>query len=143
MKLVSFRRPDGRASWGIVNGSGVIDCGAKAPSLRDALTQLASLKSDASKPADFQLDAVTLLPPIPNPEKILCVGLNYMTHIAEGGREPPEKPIIFVRFPNSQVGPRPEPDRPQGVGNLRLRGGARRGDRQDLPARQERPTGRA
>ena len=49
MKLVSFRRPDGRASWGIVNGSGVIDCGAKAASLRDALPQLASLKSDARR----------------------------------------------------------------------------------------------
>ncbi|HEX5326857.1 MAG TPA: fumarylacetoacetate hydrolase family protein, partial [Acetobacteraceae bacterium] len=33
-----------------------------------------------------------------------CVGLNYMSHIKEGGREPPPKPIIFARFANSQVG---------------------------------------
>ena len=31
-------------------------------------------------------------------DKVLCVGLNYMTHIKEGGREPPTKPIIFTRF---------------------------------------------
>ncbi len=104
MKLVSFRRPDGRASWGIVSGSGIVDCGSRAPSLRQALTNLGSLRSEAEKQPDVQLDAVTILPPIPDPEKILCVGLNYLTHIAEGGREPPEKPIIFVRFPNSQVG---------------------------------------
>ncbi|MBO0712528.1 MAG: fumarylacetoacetate hydrolase family protein [Acetobacteraceae bacterium] len=104
MKLTTYRRPDGRASWGIVSGQGIIDCGHRAPSLRAALTDLAALRADAGKPADIELSAVSLLPPIPDPEKILCVGLNYMTHIAEGGREPPEKPIIFVRFPNSQVG---------------------------------------
>ncbi|MCL2428550.1 MAG: fumarylacetoacetate hydrolase family protein [Alphaproteobacteria bacterium] len=104
MKLATYRRPDGRASWGIVSGQGIIDCGRRAPSLRAALTDLAALRSEAGKPADVELGAVSLLPPIPDPEKILCVGLNYMTHIAEGGREPPEKPIIFVRFPNSQVG---------------------------------------
>ena len=94
----------GARGWGIVNGSGIVDCGSHAPTLRQGLQALGSLKSDAEKQPDVQLDAVTLLPPIPDPEKILCVGLNYLTHIAEGGREPPEKPIIFVRFPNSQVG---------------------------------------
>lgn len=104
MKLATYRRPDGRASWGIISGQGIIDCGQRAPSLQAALTDLAQLRAEASKPADIELSAVSLLPPIPDPEKILCVGLNYLTHIAEGGREPPEKPIIFVRFPNSQVG---------------------------------------
>jgi 2-keto-4-pentenoate hydratase/2-oxohepta-3-ene-1,7-dioic acid hydratase in catechol pathway len=50
------------------------------------------------------LDAVTFLPPIPDPDKIICVGLNYLTHILEGGREPPKQPTIFTRWANTQVG---------------------------------------
>lgn len=104
MKLMSFRRPDGSASWGIVKGEGVIDLGALAPGLKHALWAQTSLAEEASRHADYRLDQVRFLPPIPDPEKILCVGLNYMTHIKEGGREPPPKPIIFTRFTNSQVG---------------------------------------
>jgi 2-keto-4-pentenoate hydratase/2-oxohepta-3-ene-1,7-dioic acid hydratase in catechol pathway len=105
MRLASFRSPEGRASWGIVSGEGIIDCASRAPSLRAALAAgLDQLRAEAGKSATIPLAQATLLPPIPDPEKILCVGLNYMTHIQEGGREPPEKPIIFVRFPNSQVG---------------------------------------
>jgi 2-keto-4-pentenoate hydratase/2-oxohepta-3-ene-1,7-dioic acid hydratase in catechol pathway len=104
MKLLSFRRPDGSASWGIAKDAGVIDLGAYAPSLRHALWATASLAEEAKRPVDFRLDQITYLPTIPDPEKILCVGLNYMTHIKEGGREPPTKPIIFTRFRNSQVG---------------------------------------
>ncbi len=104
MKLASFRRLDGSAGWGVVSGSGLVDCTAIAPTLRQGLTRLAAVRDAAGRQPDVQLDAVTLLPPIPDPEKILCVGLNYMSHILEGGRPPPEKPIIFVRFPNSQVG---------------------------------------
>ena len=104
MKLMSFRRPDGAASWGIVKGEGVVDCGHLAPGLKHALWASASLAEEAARHPDHKLSAVRALPPIPDPDKILCVGLNYMTHIKEGGREPPPKPIIFARFTNSQVG---------------------------------------
>jgi len=104
MKLMSFRRPDGAASWGIVKGEGVVDCGHLAPGLKHALWANASLAEEAARHPDHKLSAVHVLPPIPDPDKILCVGLNYMTHIKEGGREPPPKPIIFARFTNSQVG---------------------------------------
>jgi 2-keto-4-pentenoate hydratase/2-oxohepta-3-ene-1,7-dioic acid hydratase in catechol pathway len=104
MKLLSFRRPDGSASWGIAKAEGVIDLGARAPGLKHALWATTSLAEEASRHADFHIEDVTYLPPIPDPEKILCVGLNYLSHIKEGGREPPEKPIIFTRYPNSQVG---------------------------------------
>ena len=50
------------------------------------------------------LDAITFLPPIPDPEKIICVGLNYLTHIREGGRDVPKQPTIFTRFANTQIG---------------------------------------
>ena len=104
MKLISFRRPDGLPSWGIVKGDGVIDLGARAPGLKHALWAMTSLAEEAARHADFPLDAISFLPPIPDPEKILCVGLNYVSHIKEGGREPPAKPIIFTRTPSSQVG---------------------------------------
>jgi 2-keto-4-pentenoate hydratase/2-oxohepta-3-ene-1,7-dioic acid hydratase in catechol pathway len=104
MKLLSFRCPDGTPSWGIVKAEGVIDMGSRAPALKHALWAITSLAEEAGRHADFRLADVTYLPPIPDPEKILCVGLNYLSHIKEGGREPPEKPIIFTRYPNSRVG---------------------------------------
>ena len=48
---------------------------------------------------------VRLLPPVPVPPKILCVGRNYAEHAREGGSAPPEIPIFFARFPHSLLGP--------------------------------------
>lgn len=48
---------------------------------------------------------VRLLPPVPAPPKILCVGRNYAEHAREGGSAPPETPIFFGRFPHSLLGP--------------------------------------
>ncbi len=104
MKLMSFRRPDGAPAWGIVKGDGVIDLASRTPSLKHALWAMTSLAEEASAHPTYPLSDVTFLPPIPDPEKILCIGLNYLSHIKEGGREPPEKPIVFTRFANAQVG---------------------------------------
>jgi 2-keto-4-pentenoate hydratase/2-oxohepta-3-ene-1,7-dioic acid hydratase in catechol pathway len=104
MKLLSFRRPDGSATWGIAKNEGVIDMGARGPGLKHALWAMTSLAEEAARHADYRMEDITFLPPIPDPDKILCVGLNYTSHIKEGGREPPPKPIIFTRYPNSQVG---------------------------------------
>lgn len=51
------------------------------------------------------LNQVTLGPPVPDPEKIVCVGLNYLDHAAEAGAEAPVVPTIFAKFRNSLVGP--------------------------------------
>ncbi len=53
-----------------------------------------------------ELDAATVeyAPVIPNPDKILCVGVNYRPHIREMGREVPMHPVVFVRFPGSLAG---------------------------------------
>ena len=50
------------------------------------------------------LDAVSVLPPVANPGKIICVGLNYREHAAESNVPPPEYPTIFARFASSLVG---------------------------------------
>src|SRR5208282_592844 len=66
MKLLSFRRPNGTASWGIAKDAGVIDLGDRAPGLRHALWATASLNDEAKRPVDFRLSDIGYLPPIPD-----------------------------------------------------------------------------
>jgi 2-keto-4-pentenoate hydratase/2-oxohepta-3-ene-1,7-dioic acid hydratase in catechol pathway len=107
MKLISFRANDG-TSYGIVRENGVIDAGKRLgpqyPDLKSALAAPERLAALAGETADHALNTVELLPVIPNPDKILCVGVNYKTHLKETGREQPPYPMIFTRFANSQVG---------------------------------------
>lgn len=109
MKLVSFD-VNGAASYGIAVKGGIIDAGARMkssmPDLRAALTAegLARLRSLCEAAPDHGLERVTLLPVIPNPRKILCIGINYLSHIKETGRPMPTYPMIFTRFAESQVG---------------------------------------
>ena len=102
MKLMSFRAGD-TAAWGVVEGDMVVDCSSLAPTLKAALAAGLSPTSRAGLKR-HRISEVTFLPPITEPDKIICIGLNYLTHILEGGREPPKKPTIFTRFANSQVG---------------------------------------
>ena len=50
-------------------------------------------------------DAVRLLPLVPNPNKIFCVGLNYHAHVGETGRDLPTYPVLFTKFAGSLIGP--------------------------------------
>src|SRR5580658_6701651 len=52
----------------------------------------------------IDLNAVRMLPPVPAPPKILCVGLNYDDHLEESGLKKPEYPEIFARFASSLIG---------------------------------------
>lgn len=61
--------------------------------------------ANAGDGARFRLEEVRLLAPIPTPGKILCVGLNYRTHILEMGRALPEHPTLFAKYPEALVGP--------------------------------------
>jgi 2-keto-4-pentenoate hydratase/2-oxohepta-3-ene-1,7-dioic acid hydratase in catechol pathway len=115
MHLVSFVRT-GTTGYGALVGpdqaaKGIVDLsrllGAAYPDLRsvleaDALDELAELLKD--RRPDFALSDVTLLPVIPNPGKILCIGLNYETHRAETKRPDAKYPTLFPRYADSQVG---------------------------------------
>ena len=110
MRLMSFRHDDAD-SFGVVTAAGVIDAGARLrgryATLRDvvadeALDTLRAMPQDYD--ADYALEEVTFLPPIPAPERIICVGINYRPHIEETGREQPDYPLLFVRFPGSLTG---------------------------------------
>lgn len=108
MKLVSFEH-GGRASFGVVNGDGVVDLrlalGDRYADLAallaaDALAEAAAV---AGRTPDHRLDALTLLPVIPQPGKIWCCGLNYGEHVRETQREVTEQPTFFLRVADSQV----------------------------------------
>jgi 2-keto-4-pentenoate hydratase/2-oxohepta-3-ene-1,7-dioic acid hydratase in catechol pathway len=109
MKVVSFVR-NGKSSYGVVSGDGIVDVGARLGGKYADLVAvlkagaLAEVEATAKGvTADMKLDGTTLLPVVPNPGKIVCVGVNYDEHRREMGREPPGHPTIFVRFPESQV----------------------------------------
>ncbi len=110
MSLVSFER-QGRRSYGIAVDGGVREASRE---LRTRYTDLRSLiaagacreLSEDTGGSEFGAEAVRFLPVIPNPDKILCVGVNYLPHIREMGRQVPEHPVVFVRFPGSLTGHR-------------------------------------
>lgn len=109
MKLVSFRK-DGRSAYGIVEGDGIIDAharfGGDHPTLRSLLDPkgLKALAELAGTSSDVALPSVELLPVIPDPEKIFCIGVNYMSHLIETGRPKPDHPMVFLRVASSQLG---------------------------------------
>ena len=110
MKLATFVY-QGRQSYGVVTNDTIIDVGRslqdRAPDLRSALAHelladIAQLTRQAQP--EYALRDVRLLPIIPNPAKIFCVGLNYETHRRETGRSEAHYPAIFTRFSDSQIG---------------------------------------
>jgi 2-keto-4-pentenoate hydratase/2-oxohepta-3-ene-1,7-dioic acid hydratase in catechol pathway len=107
MKLASYIA-DGKECYGVVTADGVITMndrfGGHAASLKEAIAGglLPQIKEAASNgQADRKLSEIKFLPLIPNPEKILCVGINYKSHAAEHGTEAPKLPNIFTKFVNT------------------------------------------
>ena len=100
----------GTKSYGFVEKSSVVDVGTYYPEV-DLRTFIAHRNNDqlASISVEpvftrHELSDVKFLPPIPNPDKILCVGLNYRDHQQETGRGGEPFPTIFTRFACVQVG---------------------------------------
>jgi 2,4-didehydro-3-deoxy-L-rhamnonate hydrolase len=69
----------------------------------DLLAEISAALDDSS--VTGSLADVTLGPPVPRPQKVFGVGLNYLAHAAEGGREAPDSPLVFTKFPSCLVGP--------------------------------------
>jgi 2-keto-4-pentenoate hydratase/2-oxohepta-3-ene-1,7-dioic acid hydratase in catechol pathway len=126
MKLLSFTA-GGRDYFGAVSGDGVVTLNDKVgqPSLRAALAAGAiDTMRNAAKDAkpDRKLADVKFLPVIPNPNKILCAGVNYRAHAAEVGRELPKQPSMFVRFTDTLIGHGGEMIRPNVSDNFDYEG---------------------
>jgi len=107
MKLLSYRRGNA-ASYGMLNArGGVVDLakrmGSAAPTLKDCLAGdgVGRLSRFATEPADFDVEQVELLPVVPDPAHIVCIGLNYEEHRAETKRAVAAHPTIFMRVAES------------------------------------------
>ena len=116
MILTTFQSGDG-VKLGIKTDRGILDVaaavtstGVECPSHADgvfgqglaALPALANLLSKADDAALYLNEAdLTYAPAVPNPGKIICVGLNYAKHAAEGGMDPPDNPVLFSKFNNA------------------------------------------
>jgi 2-keto-4-pentenoate hydratase/2-oxohepta-3-ene-1,7-dioic acid hydratase in catechol pathway len=109
MKFATFTA-NGTATWGIIDGEDAVDLGTalrdRYPDLKSAITANALHKAaeQAGDAKRYPLSGIEWLPVIPNPDKILCVGLNYEMHRKETGRAEVDNPTIFTRFANSQTG---------------------------------------
>ena len=101
----------GREGFGQVVEGGVVDAvprlDGRYPTLRSVLAAGALgdiRRATEGASADHSFEEITWLPPIRHPEKILCVGVNYVAHREETGRSESEFPTLFTRFANTQVG---------------------------------------
>jgi 2-keto-4-pentenoate hydratase/2-oxohepta-3-ene-1,7-dioic acid hydratase in catechol pathway len=128
MKLASFVA-DGKPSFGVVGDDGVFVLNGRLPggaaTLRNALAagvldQVRGVARNAK--ADYPLSAIRFLPVIPDPQKILCAGINYRSHAAEVGRDLPKQPSMFIRFTDTLVGHDGEMIRPRLSDNFDFEG---------------------
>ena len=104
---------DGKTGYGAVVDGGIVDLSGRFarqyPTLREAIAAgaLMKLAEDAARRApDHALKTITWLPPIPSPEKVICIGVNYPDRNAEykDGTDAPKYPSMFMRTPRSFVG---------------------------------------
>ena len=114
MRLATILTPNGpRAA--VATAEHYIDLHATDPGLPASVKQLLAASPAVRKAAadaanspnavKYAHNAVKLLPPVPDPAKILCVGLNYADHAREGGKEIPTEPVLFAKYPNTLIGP--------------------------------------
>lgn len=109
MKLVTYRR-GGLRSFGAVKEQGVVDLARRLPAIADLKTLIsnqAALEDArrlvATTAVDFTLAQAELDPVIPHPNKVICVGINYVAHAAEAGRTVGKHPVIFHRYADTLV----------------------------------------
>jgi 2-keto-4-pentenoate hydratase/2-oxohepta-3-ene-1,7-dioic acid hydratase in catechol pathway len=112
MRFVTFKSGEGmglatRASEGTYRG--LLSSAPNFPGdLHRLLVQGPDALSNAavvlSKAPEIDLTQVQVLPPLPHPEKIICIGLNYADHTAESGFKLADYPTVFARFSSSLIG---------------------------------------
>jgi 2-keto-4-pentenoate hydratase/2-oxohepta-3-ene-1,7-dioic acid hydratase in catechol pathway len=123
MRLISYIGPDD-AGTALVAGDRLIplqpwwlDGEDLEP---EAMADLRRRAAPLDGAAGFARDSVDPTAPIPTPGKIVCVGLNYREHAAEGGRAAPTRPLLFSKFANAVIGDGDPIIRPEGTHALDL-----------------------
>jgi len=121
MRFTTFRQQN-QDRLGVVTGSDVIDFQQALPdlssdlrtNLRNGVDMMAAAKAAIeSKTPRMPLASLTLSPLLPEPGKIICLGLNYFDHAKEGGRDKPEYPWFFMRTATSLLAPNAKALRPK------------------------------
>ena len=104
MKLVTFSTDGGAPRVGAIEGEEIRPLGGPGTTMLELM--------EHGRDADRQpgggtvpLAQARLHAPVPNPQKVIGIGLNYSDHAAETGAAIPEKPIVFAKYPNTVVGP--------------------------------------
>jgi acylpyruvate hydrolase len=114
MRVVTYRSERGERAGvlregGVVDAWDLLDAGHEPASVRallqtDRLGELGDRLAGGQAQEGIPLDDVSLRPPVPDPDKIVCLGLNYRSHAEEQGAEPPDSPTFFAKFRNALVG---------------------------------------
>ena len=110
MRLVAYESNRGPRVAGVRDG-GYVDLNRASPDVPSCIKELLAqgpqglISAQAALEAGevMAADAVNLLPPIPSPEKVICVGVNYADHARESGMKPPAEPVIFSKFPSAVI----------------------------------------
>ena len=113
MRLVTFTH-QGQRRLGARSGDSIIDLSAADPSIPSTMKEFLEASDNAISRALAIIDSgthaisatdVTIHAPIDNPEKIICIGLNYADHAAESSMPIPDEPIVFSKYASSIIGP--------------------------------------
>ena len=112
MRLATLSTPAGPRAVA-QKGDRFIDLAAADPGLPNSVrlilagsrhVRLAAQEAvDRPGATSYPVEGVTYLPPVPDPAKILCVGLNYRDHAIEGGKAIPSEPVLFCKYPNTLI----------------------------------------
>jgi 2-keto-4-pentenoate hydratase/2-oxohepta-3-ene-1,7-dioic acid hydratase in catechol pathway len=114
MRLATIQTPAGPGP-AVLAGNYLIDVHATEPSLPSSMRGLLTAGSAAMQRVALlakreaavrhPLKSVTFLPPVPDPDKIICIGLNYRDHAEETGAPIPRDPVLFSKFSTALIGP--------------------------------------
>ncbi len=108
MKIASFEINE-RATYGVLVNDTLREPNdtfrAQYPDVRSVIAAGAQAElGDVIGDAEYPVEDVRFAPCIPNPDKVICVGVNFRPHIEEMGHDLPQYPVVFVRFAGSQTG---------------------------------------
>lgn len=109
MRLVSYLGATGPRAAVVAGGGHYVDLhdtdAALPPSMKELLAQWPDIAprvaAAAGRGEAIDPEGVKLLAPVTDPQKVICVGLNYADHARESGVEPPPEPVLFNKFPTA------------------------------------------
>jgi 2-keto-4-pentenoate hydratase/2-oxohepta-3-ene-1,7-dioic acid hydratase in catechol pathway len=112
VRWVTVATDRGPRACGVVQGQ-YVDVSAADPEMPSSVRELLALGPEGQRrawralhrgPMTYEPARSRLLPPIPNPRKIICIGLNYRDHAAESGVPVPPEPVLFSKYPTTLIG---------------------------------------